>query len=84
MRSAGEPDEEGHDESVVAYPDEPLRVVVHRMADTGLTRFPVIERGDGTRLGMVSLEDLLLARTRSLDEDRRRERVLRPFERLTS
>ena len=29
----------------VAYPDEPLRVVVHRMALSGLTRFPVIDRG---------------------------------------
>ena len=28
----------------VAYPDEPLRVVVYRMAETGLTRFPVVER----------------------------------------
>src|SRR5690242_19292202 len=28
----------------VAHPDEPLRVIVHRMAHTGLTRFPVIER----------------------------------------
>jgi hypothetical protein len=24
---------------VVAYPDEPLRVVVYRMAESGLTRF---------------------------------------------
>jgi H+/Cl- antiporter ClcA/predicted transcriptional regulator len=29
---------------VVAYPDEPLRIVVNRMAETGLTRFPVLER----------------------------------------
>ena len=26
---------------VVAYPDEPLRIVVYRMADTGFTRLPV-------------------------------------------
>ena len=31
---------------IVAYPDEPLRVVVYRMAETGLTRLPVVERGD--------------------------------------
>src|SRR5690606_4818996 len=31
----------------VAHPDEPLRIVVHRMADTGLTHFPVVERGAG-------------------------------------
>jgi chloride channel protein, CIC family len=62
---------------VVAYPDEPLRAVVHRMAETGLTRFPVVERGDQRRLaGMIALADLLQARTRNLDEERRRERVL--------
>jgi chloride channel protein, CIC family len=62
----------------VAYADEPLRVVVHRMADCGLTRFPVVEREDTRRLvGMISLNDLLHARTRMLEEERRRERVLR-------
>jgi len=63
---------------VVAFPDEPLRVVVYRMAETGFTRFPVVERGDVRKLlGMVALEDLLRARTRDLEEERRRERVLR-------
>ena len=63
---------------VVAYPDEPLRAVVYRMAETGFTRFPVVERSDDRRLaGMVSLDDLLRARTRTLEEERRRERVLR-------
>jgi len=69
----------------LAYPDEPLRVVVYRMAETGITRFPVVERnGSHKLLGMVSLEDLLKARTKNLDAERRRERVLplnliRPF-----
>jgi chloride channel protein, CIC family len=63
---------------VVAYQDEPLRAVVHRMADTGLTRFPVLNNGTERKLaGMVSLADLLKARTRSLEEERHRERVLR-------
>jgi chloride channel protein, CIC family len=62
---------------VVAYPDEPLRVVVYRMAETGLTRFPVVERGDERKLlGMIELRDLLSARTRNLAEERDRERVL--------
>jgi len=54
-----------------------LRVVVYRMAETGLTRFPVVER-DGSRklVGIVSLNDLLKARARTLDAERRRERVL--------
>jgi H+/Cl- antiporter ClcA/CBS domain-containing protein len=62
---------------VVAHPDEPLRAVVHRMAQTGLTRFPVIERGTDRRLvGMISLSDLLTGRSRTLDAEHRRERVL--------
>ncbi|HTM07544.1 MAG TPA: chloride channel protein [Verrucomicrobiae bacterium] len=63
---------------VVAYPDEPLRAVVYRMAETGLTRFPVIARGDAKVLGIISLKDLLIARTRILDAEQRRERVLHP------
>ncbi len=61
---------------VVAHPDEPLRVVVFRMAETGLTRMPVIESDSGKLVGMVSLEDLLLARVRNLTEERHRERLL--------
>jgi chloride channel protein, CIC family len=63
---------------VVAHPDEPLRVIVHRMAETGLTRFPVVERGPQRKLlGMIALDDLLKARAHNLDAERRRERVLR-------
>ena len=61
----------------VAFPDEPLRSIVHRMADTGLTHFPVVERGPERQLvGMLSLEDLLKARSRNLESERRRERVM--------
>ena len=64
--------------TVEAYPDEPLRVVVYRMAETGLTRFPVVERGDErTLVGMIGLQDLLSARTRNLAEERDREVRLR-------
>jgi CBS domain-containing protein len=63
---------------VVAYANEPLRVVVYRMAETGFTRLPVLENRETRKLaGMVSLHDLLHARTRSLQEERRRERILR-------
>jgi len=62
----------------VAYADEPLRSVVYRMAETGLTRFPVVDRTDNRKLlGMVALYDLLQARTRTMHEEARRERVLR-------
>jgi len=61
-----------------AYPDEPLRVVVHRMAHTGLTRFPVVARTAGHELlGLIALDDLLRARSLNLEAERRRERVLR-------
>jgi chloride channel protein, CIC family len=61
-----------------AYPDEPLRVVVHRMAHTGLTRFPVVARTAGRELlGLIALDDLLRARSLNLEAERRRERVLR-------
>jgi chloride channel protein, CIC family len=69
---------EAASEATVAHPDEPLRVIVNRMAETGLTRFPVVDRGDDRKLlGMISLRDLLSARSRNLDEERARERVLR-------
>ncbi len=64
--------------ATVAYPDEPLRLVVMRMAESGFTRLPVVKReGNIVRLeGMISLEDLLKARVRNLTEERHRERVL--------
>jgi H+/Cl- antiporter ClcA/CBS domain-containing protein len=61
---------------VTASPDEPLRAAVHRMAEHGVTRMPVVEEGTKRFLGMLSLEDLLKARSRHLEEERRRERVL--------
>src|SRR5207237_3370560 len=67
-----------HKDPLVAYPDEPLRVVVYRMAESGFTRFPVVDDEKSRKLvGIISLEDLLHARVRNLEEERRRERVLR-------
>ncbi|HML17656.1 MAG TPA: chloride channel protein [Bryobacteraceae bacterium] len=64
------------DESAAAYPDESLREVVYRMAASGLTRMPVADRDTGKQLGTISLEDLLQARSRNLQEECERERVL--------
>jgi chloride channel protein, CIC family len=62
----------------VAFSDEPLRRVVNRMADSGFTRLPVLDpSGNGKLLGMVSLRDLLHARSKNLEDERARERVLR-------
>jgi chloride channel protein, CIC family len=62
--------------SVNAYPDEPLRVAVYRMAEKAVTRMPVVEREDKKLLGVVSLDDLLKARSHHLEEEIRREKVL--------
>jgi H+/Cl- antiporter ClcA len=55
-----------------------IRVVVQRMAETGLTRFPVVDRDPPNRLvGIISLDDLLKARALNLEAERRRERIMR-------
>src|SRR5438093_4304851 len=38
-------------QAVTAFPDEPLRVVVYRMAETGFTQMPVVERQDSRKVG---------------------------------
>jgi CBS domain-containing protein len=62
---------------VVAYPDETLRGVVYRMAQTGATHLLVVDRDDpGKLLGQIGLNDLLKGRARHLEEERRRDRVI--------
>jgi CBS domain containing-hemolysin-like protein len=48
------------------------------MASSGFTRMPVLDpAAPGKLAGMVSLQDLLQARTRNLSEERDRTRVIR-------
>ena len=63
-------------EPVMAHPDEPLRVVVMRMAETGLTRMPVVEASSGSWWGWSRCRICCCARVRNLQEERDRERVL--------
>ncbi|MCC6826135.1 MAG: chloride channel protein [Acidobacteria bacterium] len=66
-----------HYDPQVVFDDEPLRPVVERMAATGITRFPVVDREDPTRLlGTISLNNLLSARVLHLEAETRREQVL--------
>jgi len=61
---------------VVAHPDEP---VTRRGLSHGGDRthaMPVIESEGGKLVGMISLDDMLLARVRNLTEERHRERLL--------
>ena len=63
-------------ETLEAFPDEPLRSVVYRMAEKRITRMPVIASDTRKFLGLIALDDLLKARARHLEEEKRREQVL--------
>jgi hypothetical protein len=67
---------EGLDGAVpaVAYTYEPLRVIAHRMASTGLRRLPVIDPVTSAPCGVITLEHLLGARARSNDAETQRSR----------
>jgi hypothetical protein len=70
---------------ITAYSDETLRTIAYRMAHTGLTKLAVLSRDPPQHIiGIVTLEELLTARKRHLEEETRRERMLplhklRPF-----
>jgi len=57
-----------------AFADETLRTVTQRMAKLGITRLGVVDR-EGQRVGMIELEDVLVARRRHLEEETRREHI---------
>jgi H+/Cl- antiporter ClcA len=62
---------------IVARTDEPVRAAIHRMAESGFSRLPVTDGADPPKLvGLITLKEALKARTRHLEEERRRERVL--------
>ena len=63
-------------ETLEAFPDEPLRSVVYRMAEKRITRMPVVDAHTRKFLGLIALDDLLKARARHLEEEKRREQVL--------
>jgi H+/Cl- antiporter ClcA len=59
------------------HPDQTLRTVTHQMAHSGITRAVVVRRGEPREvLGELTLEDVLTARRRHLEEETRRQRVL--------
>jgi H+/Cl- antiporter ClcA/predicted transcriptional regulator len=61
----------------LAYPDEVLRTIADRMAHVRLGVLPVVDRADTTKfVGLVTQFDLLDARQKLLEEERKAERVL--------
>jgi H+/Cl- antiporter ClcA len=75
----------GVEAKITAYSDETLRTIAYRMAHTGLTKLAVLSRDPPQNIiGIITLEELLTARKRHLEEETRRERMLplhklRPF-----
>jgi chloride channel protein, CIC family len=64
--------------AIVAFPDETLRAVANRMAEHRVSRLPVVDRADQTRIrGLVTLVDLLAGRRKDLREERHAERIFR-------
>jgi CBS domain-containing protein len=83
--SAGELDQvlldEGSSNPVTIGPGETLRKAAERMAELKLTSFPVVD-GSGMLVGILNVDDLLTARSKSSlrDSDRKRTLTLRwPF-----
>lgn len=65
-------------EVIMAFPDESLREVAERMALYKVGVVPVVDRQNHYILrGLITQYDLLTARDKNLQEERKRERVLR-------
>jgi H+/Cl- antiporter ClcA len=63
---------------LTVHPDDTLREVAQRFAETSSSCAPVVERGRPDRLlGLVTVENLLHARLHDVREERQRERLLR-------
>jgi chloride channel protein, CIC family len=63
-----------------AFTSATLRSAVHQMAEDNVTRLFAVNPADPHRLvGMIALHDLLKARTRHIEDETRRERIL-PWE----
>ena len=64
-------------QTVVAWPDEPLRNAAERMLTAGVGRLPVVLREQPTRMvGILSRSDVFKALARRADDETRRERLL--------
>jgi H+/Cl- antiporter ClcA/predicted transcriptional regulator len=62
---------------VTAFSDERLTTAVQRMASSGFTKLPVVKRDDPAKVvGIISISDLLKARSAAQETEERRERVL--------
>jgi chloride channel protein, CIC family len=67
-----------HRAPITAHPWESCRTAAERMAETGVGRLPVVSPDDpGKVIGIVTRSDLLKPRAKTVEEEGRRERLLR-------
>jgi H+/Cl- antiporter ClcA/predicted transcriptional regulator len=67
-----------HREPITAYPWESCRTAAERMAENGVGRLPVVSPDDpGKVIGIVTRSDLLKPRAKTVEEEVRRERLIR-------
>jgi CBS domain-containing protein len=67
---------DGNPSPKTVAPTDTLRQVAAAMADSKLTRYPVIDE-DGKFAGIITIDDLLLARGKEKQRESHRTRVLR-------
>jgi len=79
-RIEGPANQLGLQEAQFAYPEETLRLVVERMATAQIFETSVIEPETGRTVGIITLQDMLHARTLSWRRETLRQRLRRlPF-----
>ncbi len=67
-----------HREAITVYPWESCRTAAERMAENGVGRLPVVSPDDPRKvIGIVTRSDLLKPRAKSVEEEMRRERLIR-------
>jgi CBS domain-containing protein len=67
-----------HRDPITVYPWESCRAAAERMAESGVGRLPVVSPDDpGKVVGIVTRSDLLKPRAKTVEEERRRERLIR-------
>jgi predicted transcriptional regulator len=63
---------------ITAFPEESLRVIADRMADNHVGVLPVVDTMENKKLcGLITQFELLTGRHRILQEERKRERILK-------
>jgi CIC family chloride channel protein len=76
MKTDDFPDKVPAAHAAYALGGEPVRAAMRRMIELKHDSLPVLDLPDGKVIGLLRLQDLAQARTRSLQEERLRERVL--------